>query len=57
MNETITIDGNDYEVLTLDRIGEITHAKLAGGGGEEPTLIKQNKSPQLRGLCHIECGS
>lgn len=31
MNETITIDGKDYEVLTLDRIGEITHARLAGG--------------------------
>jgi hypothetical protein len=31
MNETITIDGKDYEVLPLDRIGEITHAKLAGG--------------------------
>lgn len=31
MSETITIDGKDYEVLTLDRIGEITHAKLAGG--------------------------
>ena len=31
MNETIKIDGKDYEVLTLDRIGEITHAKLAGG--------------------------
>lgn len=31
MTETITIDDQDYEVLTLDRIGEITHAKLAGG--------------------------
>lgn len=31
MNETITIDGKDYEVLPLDRIGEITHARLAGG--------------------------
>jgi hypothetical protein len=24
-------DGKTYEVLTLDRISEITHAKLAGG--------------------------
>lgn len=24
-------EGKTYEVLTLDRIGEITHAKLAGG--------------------------
>ena len=31
MNETITIDGKEYEVLTLDRIGEITHASVAGG--------------------------
>lgn len=31
MNETITIDGIEYEVLTQDRISEITHAKLAGG--------------------------
>ena len=31
MTETITIDGKDYEVLTLDRIGEITHDRLAGG--------------------------
>ena len=31
MNETITIDGQDYEVLSLDRISEITHARLAGG--------------------------
>jgi hypothetical protein len=27
---TIEIDGKTYEVLTLDRISEITHAKLAG---------------------------
>lgn len=31
MNETITIDGNDYEVLTHDRICEITHARMGGG--------------------------
>ena len=31
MNETITIDGKEFEVLTRDRIGEITHARLAGG--------------------------
>ena len=31
MNETITIDGKDYDVLTLDRISEITHAKMGGG--------------------------
>lgn len=31
MNETITRDGQEYEVLPLDRINEITHAKLAGG--------------------------
>lgn len=31
MNETITIDGKEYEVLTLDRIGEITHAKTGSG--------------------------
>ena len=31
MNETIKIDGKEFEVLTLDRIGEITHARLAGG--------------------------
>lgn len=31
MNETITIGDETYEVLTLDRICEITHAKLAGG--------------------------
>ena len=29
MTETITIDGKEYEVLTLDKISEITHAKLA----------------------------
>lgn len=28
---TITHEGNDYEVLSLDRISEITHAELAGG--------------------------
>ena len=27
----ITHEGNDYEVLTRDRISEITHARLAGG--------------------------
>jgi hypothetical protein len=27
----ITHEGKTYEVLTLDRISEITHAKLAGG--------------------------
>ena len=31
MSETIRIGGEDYEVLTLDRISEITHARLAGG--------------------------
>ena len=33
MNETITIDGQDYEVLTTDpeSIKHITHARLAGG--------------------------
>jgi hypothetical protein len=28
---TIEHEGQTYEVLTLDRISEITHAKLAGG--------------------------
>jgi hypothetical protein len=28
---TIEHDGQTYKVLTLDRISEITHAKLAGG--------------------------
>ncbi len=28
---TITHEGKTYEVLSLDRIDEITHAKLAGG--------------------------
>lgn len=28
---TITHEGTTYEVLTIDRISEITHAKLAGG--------------------------
>ena len=27
----ITHEGHDYEVLSLDRISEITHARLAGG--------------------------
>lgn len=31
MNETITIDGKEYEVLTLDRIGEARHAATATG--------------------------
>ena len=40
MTETITIDGKDYEVLTLDRIGEITHAKVSSGAvlGAAPEL-------------------
>ncbi len=29
--KTIEHEGKTYEVLTLDRISEITHAKLAGG--------------------------
>ena len=31
MSETIKIGEQEFEVLTLDRISEITHAKLAGG--------------------------
>jgi hypothetical protein len=35
---TIEHDGKTYEVLTLDRISEITHAKLAGGKVKEVSL-------------------
>jgi hypothetical protein len=35
---TITHDGKTYEVLTIDRISEITHARLAGGKVKEVSL-------------------
>jgi hypothetical protein len=41
---TIEHDGQTYEVLTLDRISEITHAKLAGG--------KVVDADYLRGFIH-----
>jgi hypothetical protein len=36
---TIEHEGQTYEVLTLDGISEITHAKLAGGKVVEATCI------------------
>lgn len=39
----ITHEGQEYEVLPLDRISEITHAKLAGGirtaNGDEVGIV------------------
>jgi hypothetical protein len=35
---TIEHEGQTYEVLSLDRISEITHAKLAGGKVKEVSL-------------------
>ena len=35
MNETITIDGKEYEVLTLGKHSSMTHVLFAGGTVEE----------------------
>lgn len=40
---TIEIDGKTYEVLTLDRISEITHAKLAGGKVVEAMMVEDGE--------------
>lgn len=44
--KTITHDGKEYEVLPLDRISEITHAKLAGGKVVVATYV-------LRSICSL----
>ena len=56
MTETITIDGKDYEPLTLDRIGEITHARLAGGkvvGAKKCDPYIRVGVPQTSDNCHV----
>lgn len=45
---TIEIEGQTYEVLTLDRISEITHAKLAGGAVTPASLFANPCSSHAR---------